>query len=244
MSTLHRLESLKGFSLQAGDGEIGHLREVWFDDRNWAVRYLVVQTGNWLTGRRVLIAPGTVSAIDTGNQSLAVGLTRRQVRDSPPMESETTVSGRYEAELHRHYGWEPYWLGDPMLMAGIPAEVPEAADEPARQPPESHLRSSEEIRGYHIHARDGEIGHVEDYLVDPQCRTLRYLEIDTRNWLPGKRVLIAPAWVQEIDWPTGTVHVRLERAVIQDAPEYDPSVPFAATDESRLLAYYRAHVNT
>lgn len=243
MGMMRRLETLKGFSLRAEDGEIGVLKQIWFDDRNWVVRYLVVQTGNWLTGRQVLIAPGSVNGIDPINSQLEVELTCRQIKDSPPMESETTVSGQYEAELHRYYGWEPYWLGDPMLTPGLPADVMEAEENTADQrPAELHLRSSNEVRGYRIHARDGEIGHVEDFLIDAEVRAVRYLEVDTRNWLPGKRVLIAPAWVDGIDWAGHEVRVRLERDVIQGAPEYDHSRPVERDYESRLLAHYGGHM--
>jgi hypothetical protein len=242
MDMMRRLETLQGFSLQAEDGEIGILKQIWFDDRNWVIRYLVVQTGNWLTGRKVLIAPGAVTGIDAINRRLAVELTCRQIKDSPPMESETTVSGHYEAELHRYYGWEPYWLADPMLAPGFPMDVMEADDNtPHQQPVEVHLRSSDEVSGYRIRARDGEIGHVEDFLIDAEVRAVRYLEVDTRNWLPGKRVLIAPAWVEGIDWAAHEVRVRLERDVIQGAPGYDHSRAVESDYESRLLAYYRGH---
>ena len=63
-----------------------------------------------------------------------------------------------------------------------------------------HLRSSAAVTGYHIQATDGDIGHVEDFLLDDRSWTIRFMVVDTTNWWAGEKVLIAPAWIERVDW--------------------------------------------
>lgn len=239
MRVIRKMQAVKGFSLKARDGEIGALKQIYFDDRNWVVRYLVVHTGSWLMGREVLISPRSVIQVDEASKRLVVALTRQQITHSPALNSETPVSRQYEEALHRYYEWEPYWLNDPALGPILTADAIEPALENREQPrPELHLRSSDELSGHRVHARDGEIGHVEDFLIDDESWAVRYLEVHTRSWVPGKRVLLAPTWIDAIDWLTGELCVRLERAAIQKAPEYDPSLLVDRDYEARLFAHY------
>lgn len=232
-----RLHDLKGHALRALDGEIGKLRQVYFDDESWVVRYLVVHTGSWLLGRQVLIAPRVVLEVDEEDQTVHVDLTRAQVEKSPPVEEAKPVSRHYEEAYYRYYGWQPYWPGG----AGAPMAVPppqtwsESQWEP---PPNPRLRSSDEVCGYHIHARDGKIGHVKDLLLSAGEWKLRYLEVDTRNWLPGRRVLVAPAWIEKVSWVDREVYLSLMRDAVKSAPPYDPSQPIGPDDEIRLFEHY------
>jgi len=241
MRQLHRLGKLKGHALNATDGEIGTLQEVFFDGSEWVVRYFVVRTGSWLGGREVLIAPRSVKGVDSQSSSLEVLLTREKVRNSPLVGSEKPVSRHYEEEFFRYYQWERYWiastlLGTPEREGGGPGRegrLPEKPEHP-------HLCSSDELTGYSIHARDGDIGHVGDLIIDDQDWKVCFLEVDTRTWLPGKHVLMAPAWIREINWFETHVAVDLKRASIETAPPYDPNGIITPEDELRLYSHYAA----
>ena len=236
MQKLHKLGDLTGYSLQARDSEIGTLKQVYFDDHNWLVRYFIVHTGSWLLGREVLIAPRAVVEVDTENQRLEVDLTREQVERAPPVDTELPVSRHYEQEYYRYYGWDPYWISDPFSAQAT--YLPPLADTMPDEPDNPHLHSSDEVRGYRIHARDGEFGHVEDFVLEEPDWAVRYLEIDTRNWLPGKQRLVAPAWIQQVNWTDTEVQVDLPRETIQSAPEYDSSMVLSREYQIALYRHY------
>lgn len=236
MQIPYKLSNLKGYRLQTQDGEIGKLKQIYFDDQHWVVRYFVVQTGTWLTaGKDVLIVPSVISAVDEKNECLKVALSRNKIQNCPPVNSALPVSRHYEQEYFRYYGWEPYWQGNPLFTPEPAASTTldtNATEENTR------LRSSEEIVGFPIHAIDGEIGHVKDIILEEPEGTICYLEIDTRNWLPGKHVLIAPTWIKQIDWSRKVVAVDLPQAIIESAPAYDPSEVIGRDYQVALYGHY------
>lgn len=238
MGVLRQLKQLQDYRLQAEDGEIGDLREVYFDDHAWSVRYLVVRTGSWLLGREVLIAPRSVTAIDDETRALHLALTQEQVKGSPPVSTEKPVSRHYEQAFYQYYDWIPYWYGEPFLAPGIPPMPAEVQRERAHAPENPHLRSSHEVRGYHIRASNAEFGHVADLIVDQQDWRVRYLEIDTRNWWPGKHVLVAPTWIQDVSWANKEIAVNLAREAIESAPSYDASKSISQDYEIELYKHY------
>lgn len=223
--------NLLGFKILATDGEIGAVQDLYFDDVSWIVRYLVADTGGWLTGRKVLISPVNVTTPDWRQHELAVRLTREQVENSPPVDADKTVSRQHETELAKYYGWPAYWSAEnppiPMGAIGVPGAVPPPRDEIPEKPEKRragpHLRSAKEVLGYHIQAMDGEIGHVEDFVVDPKQWRIRAMVIDTRNWLPGKKVAIPPLWIDDVRWDERKVHVRLHRDEVKVGPEVHES---------------------
>jgi len=234
-----KLGNLIGYSLLARDGEIGKLEQIYFDDQRWTVRYLVVHTGGWLLGREVLIAPRSVTGVDPEHRCLAVDLTRDKVRNSPSVESQKPVSRYYEEQFFRYYEWERYWITD--VLSGVPgssAEERPPKDAFSEKPVHPSLRSSDEVRGYSIDAIDGDIGHVEDFILEKPGWTIRYLEIDTRDWLPGKHVLVSPAWIRQVSWAKREVTVDLDREAIRTAPDYDPSKVIGRDYEVELLKHY------
>lgn len=237
MEQLRNLKDLSGFALAARDGEIGKLKEVYFDDQVWFVRYVVVHMGGRLLGREVLITPQVIESVDEDARRIVVKLTRQQVENSPSVSSERPVSRHYEAEYHRYYGLEPYWAMGPIGAPPAPRPIPLPAV-PPREPEHPHLRSSDEVCGYHIAARDGEIGKVEDFVIDDSDWSIAYVAIDTRRWLPGRTVLISPAWITAVDWPGRSITVDLDRDGIESAPDYDPSKVITADYEARLFAHY------
>ena len=238
---------LKGFTIRATDGELGTVDQFYFDDETWAIRYLMVETGGWLGGRQVLISPISVVHADWQAKRLDVALTKKQVENSPDIDTHQPVSRQHEAEYFGYYGY-PYYWGGPYLWG--PAFYPAGLTVPAtasgkrwrsriaRESTDSHLRSTEAVTGYHIEATDGEIGHVDGFVVDDEAWAIRYIEVATRNWWPGKKVLVSPAWIERVSWPESKVYAGLSREAIQNAPEYSESRPITREYENRLYFHY------
>jgi hypothetical protein len=231
---------LKGLVIQATDGEIGTVDQLYFDDETWAIRYLTVETGGWLGGREVLISPVSVMATDWQGKRLEVALTKKQVEGSPDIDTHRPVSRQDEATYLGYYGYPYYWgfypagLADP--TANYNNEV--QADKIRRESTNSHLRSTEAVTGYSIEAADGEIGHVDGFVIDDASWAIRYMEVATRNWWPGKKVLVSPSWIERVSWTDSTVYVGLSRKAIQTGPEFDKSAPITREYEDRLYAHY------
>jgi hypothetical protein len=246
---LREVTHLKGFSIRARDGEIGTLDQFYFDDESWAIRYLVVNTGGWLSGRLVLVSPIALRQAEWQSKRLDVALTKKQIENSPPIDTRKPVSRQHEA-LHLGYYGYPYYWGGPFMwgLASYPAHLTVAKNvvtegdalqaTAGKESPDSHLRSTDEVTGYHIEASDGEIGHVEDFLVDDETWAIRYLEVDTRNWWPGKKVLVSPQWIDNVSWPDSKVYVDLSRETIKIGPEYIESLPVTREFEKRLYDHY------
>lgn len=234
---LHKVkEELAGDKIAATDGEIGRIDEVYFDDQAWRVRYLVVDTGGWLGGRKVLISPLSIDRARSGEDAIAVGLSREQVEHSPGIDADKPVSRQYEEAYVRYYGHPLYWAPPEAFVVGGPLPGPEEARElkaAERQAAQSHLRASSEVIGYFIHAADGAVGHVEDLLIDDRNWAIADLVVDTRNWLPGKKVRVPPSAVDAIDWKSREVKVRLRREEIEypKLAEADPQSESSATRE-------------
>jgi hypothetical protein len=247
---LRNVRELEQCAIAAADGEIGHVDQLFFDDLSWVIRYLVADAGTWLLSRRVLLSPVAVESLDWRARRLHVALTREQVRYSPDVDAEMPLSRQIEKEYFDYYGWPYYWAGTGVwgfgdnpraVVAGrIASSEAEAAATaaPAKSYGDPHLRSTDEVTGYHIEAADGEIGHLEDFLFDDETWTMRYLVVDTRNWWPGKRVLLSPQWVTKVSWVDSKVFIDLPREAIRNAPEYDPSTPVDRDYEVRLYGYY------
>jgi hypothetical protein len=238
---------LKDFAIRATDGELGTIEDLYFDDETWAIRYLIVDTGGWLGGRRVLISPISVVHTDWEAKRLDVALTKRQVEHSPEIDTHKPVSRQHEAGYVGYYGY-PYYWGGPYLWgaAAYPAGLatpPTASTEAMaarirRESTDSHLRSGEAVTGYNIEAADGEIGHVDGFVVDDEAWAIRYMEVATRNWWPGKKILLSPAWIERVSWTDSKVYVGLSREAIKDAPEYVESRPITREYENRLYFHY------
>jgi len=240
----------KGLTIAATDGDIGSVNDLYFDDLSWTIRYLVVDTGTWLPGRQVLISPLSVRRVD---DKILVDLTRNQVQNSPPVEADKPVNRQQEEAIARYYDQRYYWEGPyrwgllaypgmpPVPTAPIPADAmgeEMAARERETPSGDPTLRSSRDVTGYYIAALDGEIGHVDDFLVEDRAWAIRYLLVATRNWWPGKKVLISPEWIKTVSWADSQVQVDLRREEIKAAPEYDPSRPFDREYESRLIEHH------
>lgn len=243
MRQFRRVRDITALTLHAIDGQVGSVQELYFDDQNWKVRYLIINTGGWLLGRNVLIAPIAVAGIDDAGSSMRINLRKGQIEQAPPIEKAKPISRRYEEAYYKHFRWAPYWQSGTTAL-GTPIPYPEPPpmnlDEPAlsESPEKSHLRSSAEVTGYGIHTQDGEIGHIEDLVVDDEDWIVRYVEVDTRNWLPGKKVLVQTGRIKQIDWQSQSVTMSLTRHAIQSAPAYDPSKLITPDYEIQLFKHY------
>ena len=244
---LYRLEKLLGASVAGSDGEFGRIKDVYFDDQRWAVRYLVVDTGNWLTGRKVLIAPISVGSIDWEKTLVNVELTQLQVETSPNIDTDKPVSRQHESDLYDYYGYPYYWTG-PYLWGATPYPVSPVGPLPTAgsargqngtAPADPHLRSAKEVVGYHLLTSRDSVGHVEDFLFENATWAIRYLLVDTRNWQPGKHVAIPRQWIRGVDWTERVVNVDVSRDAVQTAPEYQSAVQFSRLHETNLYSHYR-----
>ena len=245
--------ALKGYAIEASDGRIGAVSDFLFDDRSWAIRWMVVDTGTWLAGRKTLIHPSAITSPDYALHEIAVRLTRQQVKDSPDILSDAPVSRQMETNLYGHYGWDPLWVGGNYLanyasgMGGAfePAEgrfdaglleAGRAASGASDSDP--RLRSLTSVIGYHIQASDGPIGHVESFLVDDESWTIRYLIIDTKNWWPGRHVVMSPYAVRGISWTDRDVTLNVSQAAVEASPVWDPATMIHQAYEEDLHRHY------
>ncbi len=224
---LRSIADLTGLGIHATDGNIGSLTDVYFDDIHWRVRYFVVDTGHWLPGRLVLISPASVANVEIRERHLNVSLTKGQVEKSPGIEAHETVSRHHELRMSKYYGWPVYW----------PTEGALAPDAEETKRGDANLRSAAEVQGYHVQAKDGDLGHVADFLVDETTWDVRYLVVDTGKWLPGKKVLVDPRATDQVDWAKSSVHVHLTREQIQSSPTYDPTGAREALDKAHVETF-------
>lgn len=238
---LYKVKDLNGYKLGASNGEIGRIKDFYFDDKFWTVRYMVADTGNWLPGRKVLISPHAVISVDQEEKIIHTRLTKKQIEDSPSWDEDKPVSRQYEVDYYRHYGWAGYWYG-PYAWGPYfypprePQERSEVRSEESQGDP--NLRSSNEVSGYVIQAENGEIGHVDDFIIDDETWRIRYMVVDTQNWWPGKEVLVSPQWISRVSWNEHSVFVNLKREAIKQAPEYDKKAPITRDYEDRLHRHY------
>ena len=251
---LREVKRLHGAVLHAADGEIGEVDEILFDDAQWTVRYLVVDTGGWLTRRKILIPPVALGALDWDRCLLNVNLTRDQVEQSPAAETDKPVSRQWETAYYDYYQWPRYWGGGggwggmggsggiwfPAPVVGSALTPQQEAEERARPVGDPHLRSTWEVTGYEIVGLDGHLGHVDDFILDDKTWRIRYLAVDTRDWWPGKKVLLPTDWIGPTLWPERTVAVTMKvtRDQVRNGPEWHPHEPISPAFEAELSEYY------
>jgi hypothetical protein len=241
---LWNASAINGYVIEASDGPLGTVSDLLFEDVDWTIRWLVVDTGNWLPGRKVLLPLSALGKPNRASGNFPVKLTMQQVKGSPNVDTDQPVSRQIEAHVYDYYGWDPYW-GSPLLMSNAittPFAVPlplsgSTPRDPANQD-DPHLRSIATVSGYRIQATDGEIGHVEDLLVDDAGWRVRYVTVDTKNWWPGEKVLISPRSVRQIDWADRSIHLNINRQKIKDSPPYNPATTVDGSYDEKFLTYY------
>jgi len=260
---LRSLNDLEGYDIRATDGLVGHVKDFFFDDETWVVRYLVVEAGSWLSSRMVLISPIAIGQPNWTDKVLPVSITREQVKNSPDIDTGKLVSRQNKMEYFGYYGYYPYYWGGAGLWGGgaypgamlagggyagleSGAEYLTAQTEQARvardadrhENDDPHLRSSKAVMKYHIEASDGGIGHVQGLLLDDDTWAIRYLIVDTSNWWLGHQVLVAPKWIQNVSWLEREVSVNLTREAVKNAPPYHPTATLDRDEEISLHKHY------
>jgi uncharacterized protein YrrD len=242
--SLRRTKDLKDFTIAATNADIGSVYDLYFDDETWTIRYIVVETGAIFSGRKVLISPLALRQPALRSLHIWVNLTWKQVESSPALDLHKPVSRQHEIDYHDHYGWPYYWEGTGLWGS---SSHPQALARTTRakrttrkkkSSRDSHLRSTREVDGYHVMALDGPIGHIEDFLFDDETWRIRYAIVDTRNWWPGKKVLLRPRWIKRVSWRNRTIYVNMFRETIKASPQWDPNRPVSRKYELRLHKYY------
>lgn len=244
---LRTLSEPEGYKLIALDGDIGHCHDFLFDDIRWTLRYMVADTGGWLTGRKVLISPAHLESPDWETRHFPVRLTRQQIEDSPPLDSDAPVSRRYERTYHDFFTTHYYWTGEALWgnypFPGMtvpsdpepPAEPPEVAEE---NPDEIHLRSMREVTGYKVAAKDGEAGRIVDFVADDTTWALRFAVVEWSRLPVSRKVLVAVDWIEELSWVDRQLRVDISVEQIEGAPEFDPGAPVNEKLETVVYDYY------
>jgi sporulation protein YlmC with PRC-barrel domain len=229
----HNINSLIGFKMGATDGEVGEVKEFYFDDETWDIRYLIVETGNWFSNKKVLIAPQAMLAVDWDNKNFPINLTKAQIKSSPDIDTDKPISYRQEIEMFGHYAWQRYggsgfYAGGSGAIMNLPPIIDEEIikennpdDDHAEYDP--HLRSTKMVSGYYIHATDGDIGHVKDFIIDDNTWKITDLVVDTHNWIGGHKVLIPVRHVNEIQWDNFKIMVDISKEYIKDCEVFDES---------------------
>jgi hypothetical protein len=238
---LIKAKALTGYKMNGLDGEIGKVKEFYFDDRFWTIRYLVAETGDWLIDRQVLLSPYSLVDVNQEKKIVSIELTKEQIVKSPPLNSDRPVSRQFEEAYFGYYGWPTYWSDSYMwgFHSNIVRDKKEWRNTCGHEKPwDAHLRSTLDVTGHHIQAADSEIGHVEDFIIDDDTWSIRYLLVDTNNWLPGKRVLIAPQWIESVSWSESKVYVNLLKETIKHSPEFRDESLLTRDYETDLHRYY------
>lgn len=255
---LHTVKSLFGFTMGAMDGEIGEVTDVYFDNERWTLRYMVVATGRWLHGRKVLISPMSVRGISWDDGVIDLTISQQQVRDSPGVDTDRPVSRQHEIAFYNHYGYPNYWEGSnpwglgtyPLPWVGVAPDVtlpaPHSADDFVRRRPadcehptgDCHLRSSNQVIGYEVMATDGPVGTIGDFVFDDGNWAIRHAVVVTRKWLYSRQVLLPAESIVGVSWSEHEVYVSVTREAVEAGPEYDPGLPGvpgedAAPDDDR-----------
>lgn len=244
----HRAKDLIGLTMHAIDGEFGKVDDFYFDDQTWTIRYFIVKTGGWLSDRKVLISPYAFEKPDWDNKTIPVNLTKEQIKNSPHIDTQQTVSRQQEMELYNHYAW-PYtgiaglgFYGGVGMMGMTDSRTPFdeiiTKQNEVENSAEPNLRSVNEIKGYNLHALDAEIGDVKDFIINDTNWTISFLVADTGNWLPGKKVIIAPKWVKDFDWANTAAVIDLTEEQIKNSPEYDADTAIPDSYFEDIYKYY------
>ena len=245
---LRSIQSLKNFTMMATDGEIGKVKDFYFDDHSWTLRYLVVETGNWLFGRKVLISTAALHAPDWKSHSFPVSLTIDQVKHSPDIDTDKPVSRQHETDLQNHYLWPSNGGGLGFTTSGmvggvIAPDIPfedQIASEMHRADLETgdkHLESVKQLKGYTLRAIDDEVGKVEDFLMEDTNWTIPFLVIETGDWYSGKRILTPTRFVDTIQWRDTSVNLLKSKDSLKNSPEFDYTQPL---NEEYIRKFYNS----
>jgi sporulation protein YlmC with PRC-barrel domain len=240
---LRSLKDLEHYDVSATDGDVGRVVNFLLDDEHWAIRYLVVDTGTFFRSLRILVSPISFREADWLTHRFHLALTMASIKSSPSVDVDKPVCRQHEYDQALHYDYPLYWGSfglwgqgptPGLLAAGARLETPASHS----RPNDVHLRSANEILRYHVHASDGDVGHVDDFIIDDETWEVRYLVIQTGHLWFGKKVLVSPGWADRISWESRAVYVDVKREAIRKCPTWDASMPINREYETRLYDYY------
>jgi len=246
-----RIKQLIGSHVQASDGAIGKIKDVYFDDHGWTIRYLVVETRAFFEGAQVLLSPLCVSHIDWNHHQVQLKLDMNRIKASPPIDTDKPVSRQHEEQYFDYYGYPYYWT-DPSLWlkesypVGLSGAAPVShnlAGTHGSAPLDPRLRSANEVIGYGIHTTAEPIGHIEDFLIDSLTWAMRYIVVDTRHWFSGGHVVIPPNWIKAVDWDQRIVQAAVNPESVRNAPEFTSKTDFSPAFEAGLYKHYQRDPN-
>ncbi|MBD3403395.1 hypothetical protein GF420_10905 [candidate division GN15 bacterium] len=245
---LHDITTINHLRVEDSEGEAGSVADLLIDDGSWTVRYVVIDIGSWLTGRKILVPPVVVGKPDWSRSFLPMSVSRERIEQSPEIDLDQPVSRQQEERLHAHFAWQPYWAGEPS-RGEFQTEMPLAEDtgddhqdesvpmgDPAGDP---DLRSYQEMVGYRVQANDGPVGGVSGIIMDDETWTIRYVIVDADEIAPGRKLLLAVDWIDRVSWDQASLYVDMRQETIKESPAYDPSVPVNEPYEEALHAYYQ-----
>jgi len=234
---LRLLGIVRDCTVHAIDGDFGSVQDFYFDVAEWTIRYLVVDTGGWLPGRQVVISPSAVTECNWEGRAFSLDLTKKQIENSPSVDTHQPVTRRHEHELAEHFRWPTWWGGTGAALMAVWASLtdPDAAE---ADKAEADLDSTRAMAGYHVLAGEETIGRIEDLVVDDATWRIRYLVVDTRECLRGHSVLLSSRWITALDWRESHIHVTPTAEQIRCAPVFDPAQPITREDEQSLCDHY------
>jgi len=249
------IKSLLGYTIKATDGEIGKVEEFYFDDRTSTIRYMVVKTGGWFSGKKVLISPEAFQIVEWESETFSINLTKEKIKNSPDIDTDKPVSRQQEELMRGYYSWPGHYgygtsayrglgmWGYPMLeVSALEKEMKQMKSaEKANDDP--HLRSTHEVTGYDIHATDGDIGEVEDFIIDDATWKIHFLVVESGNWFSGKKVLISPQWIKDVKWQEQNVTINHSKDEVKNSPEYDSWQAINDSYENSLNDYYEKEIH-
>ncbi|MDQ6845376.1 MAG: PRC-barrel domain containing protein [Bacteroidota bacterium] len=199
----------------------------------------------------MLISPQALLTPDWKNEVFPINLTKEKIKNSPFVDTEQPVSRQHEIEMYEYYPWTSYWggglWGGGMGTSGMMTEVHEPLAEAVKKEnsadtkdvsSDPHLRSTHKVTGYSIHAVDGKIGDVEDFIIEDTSWKIAFMVIDTGHWFPGKKVIISPKLIKNIEWDTSEVMVNVTEETVKNSPEYEPGEAISESYEANLQNYY------
>jgi hypothetical protein len=245
---MRSVDEMIGYTLDATDGEFGSCQDLLFDDQMWTIRHITANTGLFKMGRMVLISPLMIDRPDRETRNIYLSVSKETLENCPAPKAHEPVSREHEKRIYDHFRYPYYWAGTSLWGMTNHPVIPEITEEALRRAAQeetekiekrNHLRSFKEVKGYHIKAKDGSIGHVQDFIIDDVTWALRYVVVDTRNWLPGgKKVMLSLNWVWSVNWTERTLEMDLTRDEIENGPKFDPEAPINVAYETKLYDYY------
>jgi uncharacterized protein YrrD len=204
------LKALIGSPVAATDGEIGSVRSFFFDDQSWKIGYVVVDVGNWLKRRDVVLPIAVLEKPDWASKTCRAHLTKDQVHNSPDVDTEEPVSRQQEIAMRDYFGPLASWVDSEF---GMPA-APTGMKYPLHTAEVLHLRSASHMLGYQVWATDGDFGTLEGFVMDEASWHLGYLDVKSGDWLHNRSVLIPTRWVQSVSWTEFRIHLHHTKAGI------------------------------